>query len=126
MRLVREEMCRQGDLNLPPPPVFMALKFFEEHPSATASMFAEFIHVKKPTATVLIKGLLFKKLLERVQNEKDRRAFELRLTPKGTALLEEAQRLFELHAGGVFAALNDEEQAQLFQLLSKITNSKHA
>lgn len=126
MRLIREQAQFGSDPKLLPPPEFMALKYFQEHPRDTLSLFAHFIHVRKPTATELIQRLLKRDLLKRVQCEKDKRAFELEITEEGLVALKEAEKRFELYAGRVFAALSDEEQGHLFQLLSKITQVKHA
>ncbi len=104
----------------------MALKYFQEHPAASLSLFAEFIHVRKPTATELIKRLLVRGFLERVQSKKDRRVFELELTEGGIQALKVAEKVFETHAGVVFSALTDAEQDQLFQLLSKINGKNNA
>lgn len=126
MRLIRDQAHLEADPKMLPPPEFMALKYFEEHPSSTLSLFAEFIHVRKPTATELIKRLLLRDFLKRVQSKTDKRAFELELTKEGTKALQEAEKAFELYAGRVFATLSEGEQDQLFQLLLKITHKKNA
>jgi len=126
MRLIRERVPFGSDPKLLLPPEFMALKYFQDNPSASLSSFATFIHVRKPTATELTKRLLTRAFLKRVQSQKDRRVFELELTEKGTEVLRQAEEVFATYAGGVFSALNNEEQNQLFQLLSKLIDKKHA
>lgn len=98
----------------------MTLKYFEEHPSATLSSFADYIHVRKPTATVLIKKLIERGYLLRSQSDADKRAFELVLTPLGQEILNEGEQFFEQHAGVVFSPLSAQEQEQLSFLLSKL------
>jgi DNA-binding MarR family transcriptional regulator len=125
LRQIREQAQFESDPKLLMPPEFMALKYFEEHPSGTLSSFALFMHVRKPTATELLQRLFKREFLKRLQSEKDRRVFEVEITPEGIQALRDAEKAFEFYANGVFAVLNGEEQAELFKLLSKITNQKN-
>lgn len=126
LRQIREQAQFESDPKLLLPPEFMALKYFEENPRATLSSFAVFMHVRKPTATELLQRLFKREFLKRVQSEKDRRVFEVEITRAGVQALRDAEQAFEVYASGVFAALSEDEQGQLFELLSKITNKKHA
>lgn len=102
----------------------MALKYFKAHPRTSLSTFAEEIRVRKPTATELLKRLMARQFLTRVQCQTDKRIFELEITEQGEKALERGEAAFAAQAGEVFSALDAEERAHLTQLLSKITQ-KH-
>jgi MarR family 2-MHQ and catechol resistance regulon transcriptional repressor len=70
--------------------------------------------------TLVIDNLEKRGLVERFQDEQDRRFYKIHLTPQGKDLIS---RVFPRHAAiaeGVFAALDKVEQDQLGRLLKKL------
>ena len=70
--------------------------------------------------TLVIDNLEKRGLVERVQDEQDRRYFRIHLTPQGKILIS---RVFPRHAAiaeKVFAFLDEDEQEQLGRLLKKL------
>ena len=126
MRLVGERARAAAGPDSLFPPEFMALKYFKAHPGTSLSTFAEHIRVKKPTATELLKRLMARGFLVRVQSKMDKRVFELEITEEGEKALERGEAAFAAQAGVVFSALDAKEQADLIQLLSKITQNNDA
>ena len=59
-------------------------------------------------------------LVERIEVEGDRRAYRVRLTPKGRRQFNEMAREHEGWIVGAFAALSDKEIATLHKLLGKV------
>ena len=102
------------------PPEFMALKFFEENTGSTASRFAVYMSIRKPTATILIQKLIFKGLLSKEHNEKDSRSSYIGLTDHGKTELRTAEQEFSRFADPVFDVLSDQEKETLQELFKKI------
>jgi len=67
--------------------------------------------------------LLNEGLIERVENEADRREFRLQLTKKGRALYEELFPQLLRREDEILACLSAQERKQLSALLSKIEES---
>jgi DNA-binding MarR family transcriptional regulator len=59
-------------------------------------------------------------LVERIDVEGDRRAWRVRLTPKGRTAFEDMARAHEGWIVEAFAALDDDEIARLHRLLGKV------
>ena len=64
-------------------------------------------------------------LVERVDVEGDRRAWRVRLTPRGRRLFNDMAQQHEAWIVDAFAALNTKEIAQLHKLLGKVKQHSH-
>jgi len=64
-------------------------------------------------------------LVERVDVEGDRRAWRVRLTPRGRRLFNDMAQQHEAWIVNAFAALNAKEIAQLHKLLGKVKQYSH-
>jgi DNA-binding MarR family transcriptional regulator len=64
-------------------------------------------------------------LVERVDVEGDRRAWRVRLTPRGRRLFDDMAQQHEAWIVDAFAALNAKEIAQLHKLLGKVKQHSH-
>ncbi len=87
MRLIREEMRRHrgADLTIPQ---FRTLIFLQRSPGAALHQVAEHLGLTPPTVSKMINGLVKRNLMERPDSTADRRRVELRLTPRGIALID--------------------------------------
>ncbi|HWH46093.1 MAG TPA: MarR family transcriptional regulator [Thermoleophilaceae bacterium] len=65
-------------------------------------------------------------LVERSRSAKDRRLYEIRMTPKGRRLLKKLQADAADHHAGFFAALDEREREQLHSLLLKVARGLDA
>lgn len=88
--------------------------------STSPSVLAGKIGVTRATMTGLIEGLVKDGLIKRYVDKSDRRKYSLRLTVKGTRLLESLlpdywSRIFNLMGG-----LTSNEEEQLVRLLNKV------
>ena len=81
-----EYQVRYG-LDIPEWRVIATLGFRDD--ACSAQFIAQCTRTHKSTISRAVTSLLMRELIERVENEDDRRAFELRLAPKGQALYEE-------------------------------------
>jgi DNA-binding MarR family transcriptional regulator len=81
-----EYQVRYG-LDIPEWRVIATLGFRDD--ACSAQFISQCTRTHKSTISRAVTALLDRELIERVENEDDRRAFELRLSAKGTALYEE-------------------------------------
>lgn len=79
--------------------------------------------VSKNTISALLRGLEEQGLIQRTLDAADRRAFRIRLTDAGRALIEAAAPQHIEHLNGLLADLTPAEQAQLADLLTKLHRS---
>jgi DNA-binding MarR family transcriptional regulator len=70
--------------------------------------------------------LVAEALVDRVDVEGDRRAYRVRLTPKGHKLFQEMAREHEGWIVEAFAGLSDRDVATLHRLLGKVKDHAHA
>ena len=87
MRVIREEMRRHrgSDLSVPQ---FRSLLFLQRNPGAALHQVAEHLGLTPPTVSKMVFGLVSRGLVERPDSAVDRRRVELRITARGTALLD--------------------------------------
>jgi DNA-binding MarR family transcriptional regulator len=86
-RLIREEMRRHrgSDLTLPQ---FRSLLFLQRNPGAALRDVADHLGLTPPTVSKMINGLFGRGLIERPGSAVDRRRVELRLTARGSTLID--------------------------------------
>jgi DNA-binding MarR family transcriptional regulator len=72
----------------------------------------------------LVDGLQERKLVQRVENVRDRRTYSLVLTTEGRDLLERIGRVAREHQESLLAALSAEEREQLTVLLRRVADQQ--
>lgn len=77
----------------------------------------------KSTISRAVTALLKRQLIERVENENDRREFSLRMTRKGKALYEELIPRLLRREQQILSCLSAQERKDFAALLGKIENS---
>jgi long-chain acyl-CoA synthetase len=101
------------DLTLPQ---FRVLGILAEGSSA-ASGLADRLAVRRPSITALIDGLVTRGLVDRRQEDTDRRRVELRLTKEGAQILADADRAVDDYLASVAAFLPSKEEAMALRSL---------
>lgn len=101
------------DLTLPQ---FRVLGILAEGSSA-ASGLADRLAVRRPSITALIDGLVARGLVDRRQEEDDRRKVALRLTKDGERILEEADRAVDEYIASLAGFLPAKEEAMALRSL---------
>jgi DNA-binding MarR family transcriptional regulator len=101
------------DLTLPQ---FRVLGILAEGSSA-ASGLADRLAVRRPSITALIDGLVARGLVDRRQEEDDRRKVALRLTKEGERILEEADRVVDEYIASLAGYLPTKEEAMALRSL---------
>ena len=102
------------------------LGFFRRHPGATQSELAEHSGRDKAQLARLIKGLKDRGLLLAEADPQDGRQWRLRLSPEGQAIRRAVQQQARQIGQRALAGLNEKEQAQLLDLLSRLSDSLQA
>ena len=77
----------------------------------------------KSTISRAVTALMERRLVERIENEDDRREFVLRLTPKGRVLYENLIPRLKRKERKIMSCLTSREQKDFARLLGKIENS---
>ncbi|MEK3733084.1 MarR family transcriptional regulator [Paenibacillus sp. FSL M8-0334] len=90
-----------------------------ELPGLKVSEISNRMRVTSPTITQFVKGLEKKGLVERVIDEKDRRAVRVCLTAEGKRVVEEVQDNVTRYMNGLVDYLGEEDSRKLTELLNK-------
>jgi DNA-binding MarR family transcriptional regulator len=85
--------------------------------SAAASGLADRLAVRRPSITALIDGLVARGLVDRRQEDADRRRVELRLTPDGASTLARADAAVDEYLVAIAGHLPDKEEAMALRSL---------
>ena len=101
------------DLTLPQ---FRVLGILAEGSSA-ASGLADRLAVRRPSITALIDGLVARGLVDRRQEEDDRRKVALRLTKDGERILQQADRAVDDYLATLAGCLPSKEEAMALRSL---------
>ena len=118
--LSSEYRVRYG-LDIPEWRVLATLGFRNE--ACSAQYIVHCTRTHKSTISRAVSTLLARQLIERVENENDRREYRLRMTRKGRALYEELiPRLLRKEAD-ILSCLSSREQKEFAAVLGKIEQS---
>lgn len=115
------EYQEQHGLDIPAWRVIATLGFRND--ACSAQYIAQCTRTHKSTISRAVTALLNDDLIERVENEADRREFRLQLTRKGRALYEELFPQLLRREDEILACLSAQERRQLSALLGKIEQS---
>jgi DNA-binding MarR family transcriptional regulator len=118
--LSSEYQQRYG-LDIPEWRVLATLGFRND--ACSAQYIAHCTRTHKSTISRAVTALMKRQLVERVENEDDRREFRLRMTRKGTALYEELIPRLLRKEGEILSCLSAQERKDFALLLGKIENS---
>jgi len=90
-----------------------------ENGSLRSSELAEHAKVSRATITGLLDTMEKAGLIARAADPHDRRAWNVKITPKGETLLSKVQPLLMQWSQGILSALSSTERSQLVKLLHK-------
>lgn len=86
----------------------------------TNAEIAELLDIKPSSVTAQVKQLEEAQMVERHQDENDKRVSRVFLTDKGRAVKEERAEFHDDLSENIFGSLTDEEQDQLLDLMEKL------
>jgi long-chain acyl-CoA synthetase len=85
--------------------------------TAAASGLADRLAVRRPSITALVDGLVARGLVDRRQEDADRRRVEVRLTPEGVSTLARADEAVDEYLIAIAGHLPDKEEAMALRSL---------
>ena len=115
-----EYAARYG-LDIPEWRVLATLGF--RHHACSAQYIAHCTRTHKSTISRAVTSLMKRQIIERVENEDDRREFRLRLTRKGATLYEELIPRLLRKEQEILSCLSAQERRDFARLLGKIEDS---
>src|SRR5262245_7427217 len=118
--LSAEYAARYG-LDIPEWRVLATLGF--RHDACSAQYIALCTRTHKSTISRAVTSLMKREIVERVENEDDRREFRLRLTRKGAALYEELIPRLLRREQEILSCLSAQDRRDFARLLGKIEDS---
>jgi DNA-binding MarR family transcriptional regulator len=118
--LSSEYQARYG-LDIPEWRVLATLGFRGD--ACTAQYIAHCTRTHKSTISRAVTALMKRQLVERVENEDDRREYALRMTPKGKALYQKLIPRLKRKEQEILSCLSAQERKDFARLLGKIENS---
>jgi DNA-binding MarR family transcriptional regulator len=119
MRVIRAEMRSRTTLELSVPQ-FRALSYLNRHAGASLSPVADHIGLTRPAMSILIDGLVNRKLVARETDPVDRRRLTLSLTRQGQSLYAAARQHTQARLAGRLAALSPAEREALAASLEQL------
>lgn len=97
-----------------------ALSLVAEAPGIGVSELARRLSIRQPTASVLVRHLVTRRLLETMPHPQDRRSVQLYATAAGELLLQRAPRPFAGVLPGALAQLDEATQERLIGDMSRL------
>jgi DNA-binding MarR family transcriptional regulator len=116
-----DEYQERYGLDIPEWRVLATLGFRNQARSAQYIVHCTRTH--KSTISRAVTALMSRQLIERVENQDDRREYRLRMTPKGKALYEELIPRLKRREREILSCLSARERKDFAMLLGKIENS---
>lgn len=98
----------------------LILQAIENHQQATPSQLARDISLSQATITSIVDRLEERGLIERERSQQDRRKVYLRLTQKGSEVLEQAPAPLQEHFIHQFGRLESWEQMSIISSLQRV------
>ena len=115
------EYATRYGLDIPEWRVLATLGF--RHDACSAQYIAQCTRTHKSTISRAVTSLMKRQIVERVENEDDRREFRLRLTRKGAALYEELIPRLLRREQEILSCLSVQERKNFALMLGKIERS---
>jgi MarR family transcriptional regulator for hemolysin len=116
MHVIRAEMRSQRtpDLSVPQ---FRVLAFISRNPGASLSAAAEHIGLTLPAMSIMVDGLVERRLVSRQSSPADRRRVLLRLTGRGESTLASAREATQARLAERLGSLSSAERAQVVEVI---------
>ena len=118
---ISAEYATRYGLDIPEWRVLATLGF--RHEPCSAQYVADCTRTHKSTISRAVTSLLKRQIIERVENEEDRREFRLQLTRKGATLYEELIPRLLRREQEILSCLSAQDRKDFVRLLGKIEGS---
>jgi DNA-binding MarR family transcriptional regulator len=122
-RLMREK--NEGRHKMDPNTVLQmeTLRYVEDKGVPAMKDVARYLSIAPPSATSLIEHLVKTGLLQRIDDEKDRRITRLSITPRGHAALIRSRAQVHEHMKKILGRLDSNERSHLIHILEKLSKT---
>jgi len=100
------------------------LRVLNSTPGITQQALATTLGMVASRLVVLVDEMEERGLIERQENPQDRRRYALHVTQKGRSALEAIRRISREHSQALLAAISEDEQRQLANLLQRIADQQ--
>lgn len=119
-RIMKDEMSFSSALMNLTALQFHALIYLAKHSQTTMSDIAKYFRIKMPSATSLIRVLINQHLVERKENENDRRLVIIQLSGKGKALVQQLLEKRRKSLEAKVSFLSKKDQCDLLKILKNL------
>ncbi len=127
-RLIKEQSCHNK--NLKPTSIhhqhFSMLRIevvqLIETEKPTMKRIAEYLHIKAPSATSLVNGLVKVGYIKRITDEKDRRMVQMKITDKGKIFLRDGLKQMTEKLKEVLLKLEQKQIDNFIKMMEEINN----
>jgi DNA-binding MarR family transcriptional regulator len=116
MRRQADELLK-GKITLPQ---FLILNFLNEEGESKMTGIAHFLEVSTPAATGIVDRLVKYGYIARVFDPQDRRIIKIRLTPKGSFLVNKVNQQKRQSTIDVFGKISDKERNDYLKILMRV------
>lgn len=99
------------------------LRILSEKQGISQKELAEKMHIRPASLSELITKLETKGYVVRVQNQDDKRVYNIRLTPVGSELARQLAQAKTGYGRDIFSVLNETEAKQLTAILDKLAHA---
>jgi DNA-binding MarR family transcriptional regulator len=96
------------------------LSFTARAKNPTMQDIAKYLHIKPPSATSMIKGLVRKNKLKRVKDKNDRRIVRIELTKLGKNLLKKRYEILFKNIEKTFSKVSKKDKKTLISIIEKL------
>ena len=119
MRTIRSHLRgqRAADLSVPQ---FRALGHVQRHAGGSLSDVAEHLGLSLAATSRLVDGLVQQGYLTRSVADSDRRAVQLHVSERGSAMLERARQRTQQHLAALLAPLSPDQRDQIVDALATL------
>ena len=100
------------------------LRLLNSNPATTQQALAATLNMVPSQLVAVVDEMEERGLIERRTNPDDRRSYALHITEKGRSTLQEIGGIAREHAQALLAALSQEEQTQLGELLQRVADQQ--
>lgn len=123
LREYKENTLGQSELSQMTISQYYFLSAIDKLESPNYSDLAKELKVSKPSVTASVNKLIQQGFIHKIQNEKDKRVFHLKLSEKGESLMKAEKRVSYEFANNIVSCLDKEELQQLETIFTKILES---
>ena len=119
-RFMKQEMSYTGNLTHLSILQIQTLVFLNQNKNVSMTDIAGHFHIELPSATSLLNKLCDQKLVERTEDEQDRRLVIIALTSEGKTLLRQAMQQRKVKIQNILDFLSEKERTDLLSILETI------